>query len=95
MSEASIRFPPEVVEEAILVLDVYASQEFWSLRRHYTRAQVVELLDVSALADELSWLAWSHVDLPLTGWNPTNGIQSALREDALEAAQMLREGWLP
>lgn len=79
----SARFPRKVVNEAILVLDVYASQRFWSPRYHRTRPEICEALDVSGQAWNLSSLAWNR------------GGEGNLFSAAAEGAQLLREGWRP
>lgn len=84
----SARIPQEVVDEAILVLDVYASQPTLpSGNPTMTRRQVVQLLGMrdDAPADALASLAW----------NSASNIEPDFVLSAAEGAQMLREGWRP
>jgi hypothetical protein len=74
------KYSKRTVDEAVQLLDVYASQMFWAPNTHYS------LDDVAAAMSSRAWLlafeAW--VDVP-----------GELLESAAEAAQRLREGWRP
>lgn len=79
---AEVKYSKRTVDEAVQLLDVYASQMFWTPTDHHSLDEVCEAL---GLPDSVWNLAFDT-------WRKTEGD---LHWTAAESAQRLREGWRP
>lgn len=83
------KYSKRTVDEAVRLLDVYASQAAWARadisRPWMSMVKAAAAIGASSRALDLAAKVWDHGDMRILG----------LMEAALEAAQRLREGWRP
>jgi hypothetical protein len=81
-----VKYSQETVDEAVLLLDVYASQQAW---RHSDRHVMLDEVGADLGLSQPATYALAHA-----AWTNMDNTYS-IYEDAAEAAQRLREGWRP